>query len=531
MGRTGGTVGRADGARRTRTAALALAGFALFDLGQLFARPRRTQIAGSLDVTLSACEALACLAVLAAALAASRRGASGRSARVRASDLAVLGATGACALGMLVVVTAPASPGILSAYAGCALLGLGFGFGYTAWLLSFCRLARADGAGGGPGSEAAPSVAVLPVVSLVASRSAALAVRLAVGEGAWTVVGLACLAASLVALAALGRRLAEGHRERGNGAGGEGPGAGPGAARPPLRHALPALLGAGLFSLLFGLMTQMRNGLGAWTPLPDYLSSLITVAATLVLAVWVARSGRRLSIESVFLVTLPLIAAVMVAVPLLWTQLSDVADALVKSFFSFYLAALFVYTIQAEAARGAAVGPDEALPALAMATVWTGAAAGSAVGLATVRLMDGTALAGVFLAATWACMLAAVVYARSKGGAGAAGPDGGGRAPSADAASPTQPAATGGPAVVYVDMDDRRVRLLGERFGLSDRERDVVRLLVKGRSASRIAAELYISENTVKTHMQNVYGKLGIHTKQELLDKVSSVEPPEGDEA
>ncbi|GAA2464779.1 response regulator transcription factor [Streptomyces lavendulocolor] len=45
---------------------------------------------------------------------------------------------------------------------------------------------------------------------------------------------------------------------------------------------------------------------------------------------------------------------------------------------------------------------------------------------------------------------------------------------------------------------------------LSAREREVLRLVARGTSNRRIAAELFISEATVKTHLTHVFAKLGV---------------------
>ena len=47
---------------------------------------------------------------------------------------------------------------------------------------------------------------------------------------------------------------------------------------------------------------------------------------------------------------------------------------------------------------------------------------------------------------------------------------------------------------------------------LTERERDVLACMVGGGSRSQIAAELVLSENTVRTHAQNVLRKLGVHS-------------------
>ncbi|RKN05705.1 response regulator [Streptomyces radicis] len=48
---------------------------------------------------------------------------------------------------------------------------------------------------------------------------------------------------------------------------------------------------------------------------------------------------------------------------------------------------------------------------------------------------------------------------------------------------------------------------------LSAREREVLRLVAKGTSNRRIAAELFISEATVKTHLAHVFAKLGANDR------------------
>jgi DNA-binding NarL/FixJ family response regulator len=49
-----------------------------------------------------------------------------------------------------------------------------------------------------------------------------------------------------------------------------------------------------------------------------------------------------------------------------------------------------------------------------------------------------------------------------------------------------------------------------KREDLSQRELEVLESLVKGRSNKEIAAALFISEPTVKTHLQNLFAKLGV---------------------
>lgn len=55
---------------------------------------------------------------------------------------------------------------------------------------------------------------------------------------------------------------------------------------------------------------------------------------------------------------------------------------------------------------------------------------------------------------------------------------------------------------------------------LTPRETEVFVLLAHGRNLGFIQSELYISRDTVKSHLRNIYRKLDIHSQQELIDLV-----------
>ncbi|MFD8526357.1 response regulator [Streptosporangium canum] len=48
---------------------------------------------------------------------------------------------------------------------------------------------------------------------------------------------------------------------------------------------------------------------------------------------------------------------------------------------------------------------------------------------------------------------------------------------------------------------------------LTDRELDVVRLVARGRSNQEVAAELFVSLSTVKTHLGSIFAKLGVRNR------------------
>jgi LuxR family transcriptional regulator, maltose regulon positive regulatory protein len=52
---------------------------------------------------------------------------------------------------------------------------------------------------------------------------------------------------------------------------------------------------------------------------------------------------------------------------------------------------------------------------------------------------------------------------------------------------------------------------------LNERELAVLRFLPGNLSAAQIGGEMYLSVNTVKTHMRKLYAKLGVHTRAEAV--------------
>lgn len=62
--------------------------------------------------------------------------------------------------------------------------------------------------------------------------------------------------------------------------------------------------------------------------------------------------------------------------------------------------------------------------------------------------------------------------------------------------------------------------LLARECNLSPRETEVFLLLARGRNRAHISEDLVIGEETVKSHIKNIYSKLDVHSQQELIDLV-----------
>jgi len=56
-----------------------------------------------------------------------------------------------------------------------------------------------------------------------------------------------------------------------------------------------------------------------------------------------------------------------------------------------------------------------------------------------------------------------------------------------------------------------------DTYGLSNREIDVLQLLADGKSNKEIATRLFISTQTVKTHIAHIFQKLGVSDRTEAV--------------
>lgn len=62
-------------------------------------------------------------------------------------------------------------------------------------------------------------------------------------------------------------------------------------------------------------------------------------------------------------------------------------------------------------------------------------------------------------------------------------------------------------------------------YSLTNREYEIVSLLSQGLSNKKIADSLYLSEHTIKTHLQNIYKKMNCISRTEVIHKVTPKDP------
>lgn len=62
-------------------------------------------------------------------------------------------------------------------------------------------------------------------------------------------------------------------------------------------------------------------------------------------------------------------------------------------------------------------------------------------------------------------------------------------------------------------------KINASELGLSEREMEVLQLLSEGYSNKEIADRLFVSLNTIKTHLSNIYSKMGVNRRTQAVQK------------
>lgn len=238
--------------------------------------------------------------------------------------------------------------------------------------------------------------------------------------------------------------------------------------------------------------------------IPVFLGS----AAGIVLAVATVFFAIRIDIRSLYRLVTPLLVVGIALFPWDASATSSASVAILSSADTCIQAVAYIFFIGL-AQRG--LFPVAPGIGLAQASIQLGTLVGNIAGNALVAgyplAAQSMPACGLALAVICLVVVATIVIPRTDRLADASRT--GGRdttGPMAAGAAASEPAQPDGVAV------------LAQRFGISAREQDVLELLLQGRSQPYIRERLLLSKSTVATHVRHIYQKMGIHSRQELLD-------------
>lgn len=285
------------------------------------------------------------------------------------------------------------------------------------------------------------------------------------------------------------------------------------------------------FSLVIGIV---RTSLLEETPEPYALSVLVNHLSEIIIALallwWVGVRRRDLDFGGTWRIILILIVTVLVFEPLVAdSRAHTLLLALVRTAHAL-LIVFFLFLAVADVARHSSYSPL-AVYCVGWLAYALPFAAGSVLGAVLSR---GAWAPFVPVTAAWALVVIALVLLddRSLGNQLIFAELNQGSEDDTPAmrAIATQrairggvPAAGGGGPAPQDPLHEQCARL-ASRHGLTGREAEILELLARGHGKARIAETFLIAENTVRSHTKHIYAKLDVHSKQELLDLVESVE-------
>lgn len=235
--------------------------------------------------------------------------------------------------------------------------------------------------------------------------------------------------------------------------------------------------------------------------------------------------------STVFRVVMPIIASLLVFLPFLGEGYNLFFSTVLLG--SYYFIALLVTYVVAEVAYEHNVSSYvlmatvRAIPRFCLAIALVG---GFAIGSAPEGLLgEGSSTMrylAIIVAVIYVSSLAVVLVSRDrrrKRKMQEPAEDGAGDSSREEAV--VGAGSTGGEASSSGDDDrafDRRCERIAQRNALTERESEILGYLARGRTNVYIAGMLFVSENTVRSHVRNIYAKLDVHTRQELIDLVEA---------
>lgn len=235
----------------------------------------------------------------------------------------------------------------------------------------------------------------------------------------------------------------------------------------------------------------------------------LLVASVVLLATWRALY-ERVTLMRLYQILFPLTATAFLMLPLLEGAFRQVVLSLV--FLVFSVTSSLMVVSCARTARNQSL-PPVLVYGLFAGVVYASSVAGSVVGL-FVGAGRGVGLAELSVVALVAVYLLSLAMVAPHGKRSRRGAE---AAVSVDSGMPAGD-------VPAADAVSARCAVAVERYGLSRREADVLDLLARGRDVPYVAEELVISKNTVRSHTKSIFAKTGVHSRQELIDLVESIE-------
>lgn len=276
---------------------------------------------------------------------------------------------------------------------------------------------------------------------------------------------------------------------------------------------------------VFGLALGLSRGFPAGSPVPfvllvHFVHQLGVVAISAGFMWWIGAKGRHISFSLLWRLEIVIAATGAFILMVLPGAATEIAVAIVNIADTLMLCVLFI-TAQ-DVARHSSLHPFVIFGGAWAARVLSRNLGRTVAFALSPMTQSESAVLGVIvfaLSLSMVCLLTdnlprtrkLFIYDDESGEAAAS------RTASGPAAYETESEGSTAANAAAASSDEQVREWLRTKHGLTAREIDVALLIARGRSKTFIANELFISENTVRTHSKNVYAKLGIHSREELI--------------
>ncbi|WP_139651838.1 response regulator transcription factor [Raoultibacter phocaeensis] len=262
------------------------------------------------------------------------------------------------------------------------------------------------------------------------------------------------------------------------------------------------VLGTVILCFMSGLMLQISGQ--HEIPLSSFQqTSLFTSAiAVLCLLLPALLIKKPLNVGKIYAVALPLSAAGFLLLPLIW----NAAGGIVNSFAQLgaMVAGIILWCMIADSAHDTKL-PSALLFSLALACTNAAQLAGTIIGFVNAETLKqgDLVLTTVALVSVYLLLMAALLLFKDK------------RLTTTEETGPAAPQPT--PEEVL----SSRCNDIAAAHQFTPRETEIFKLLAQGYTMPVISEKLFVSENTVKSHVKSIYQKLGIHVRSELIELVN----------
>lgn len=311
------------------------------------------------------------------------------------------------------------------------------------------------------------------------------------------------------------------------------------------------IFGTSVFAFLTGLMPWISGQYDGSIEVMRLFSLASSAAVLLLLAAPVAVFKQNIRIESIYKLILPIVATGFLLLPIIWNGFGGVVNAFVGA--GSYAAGIVLWCLAADSSRRHDLSATTSF-GLALGTTSLAGALGKAFGYFGGRtLTEGDlSITAISLVSLYLLsMLALFLFRKKAEPAAQPASPAAGHAPAHTAAVPSEresgspapraavadadapaahpgvaapPGASATPAPATAPDRSATCKALAEQHELTDREFDALVKLSRGHSVADISSALGVSENTAKTHIKNVYRKLGVHSKQDIIEMCREME-------